>query len=107
MGLGAQVVVLGRLHLVRALVVAMAMAQQPVNNSCHANRTRSKRSAVDRKLKDAERGKREGPGWLEEAQVKDTKNSNSRGWGDKCAPSNGGDRKQNRKEQVSARWVTC
>ena len=24
---------------------------------------------------------------------------------DKCAPSNGGDREQNRKEQVSARWA--
>ena len=49
MGLGAQVVVMGRLHLVRALVVAMAMAQQPVNNSCHANRAGNRRPAMGRK----------------------------------------------------------
>lgn len=79
MSLDAQVIVLSRLHLVRALVVTMTMTQQLVNNSCHANRTRSKRSAVNRKLKNAERGKREGSEWLEKAQMKNMKNSNSRG----------------------------
>jgi len=66
MGLGAQAVVLGRLHLARALVVAMAMAQHRVGNSCRANRARSKRPAVDRTLENAERGKQEGRGWLED-----------------------------------------
>ena len=103
MGLGAQAVALGRLHLARALVVAMAMAQHRVENSCRANRARSKRPAVGRKLKNAERGKREGRGWLEEAQMREAKDSNPRNQGDKCAPSNGADHEQNRKEQISVR----
>ena len=55
MGLGAQVVVLGGLHLARALVVAIAMARHPVENNCRANKARSKRPAVGRRLKEAER----------------------------------------------------
>lgn len=107
MSLDAQVIVLSRLHLVCALVVTMTMTQQLVNNSCHANRTRSKRSAVNRKLKNAEREKREDSEWLEKAQMKNMKNSNSRGWKNKCASLNEKDCKQNRKKQVSTRWVTC
>jgi len=63
MGLGAQAVFLGRLHLARGLVVAMtmAMAQHLVDSSCHFDGARSKRPAVSRKL-DAEKGLREGRG---------------------------------------------
>ena len=51
MSLNAQAVILGRLHLARALVVAMAMAQHCVENSCHTSRARSKRSAVGAQTK--------------------------------------------------------
>ncbi len=74
-----------------------------MEDNCRARRARSKRSAVGRKLKDAERGKPEGRGWLQKTYVRDAKDSNRRNQGDNCAPSNVGDREQNRKEQVLAR----
>ncbi len=63
-GLGAQAIALGRLHLARALVVTMAIAQHPVNNSCHANGAGNRRPAMGRKQKNAERGRQEGRGSL-------------------------------------------
>ncbi len=63
-GLGAQAIALSRLRLARALVVAMAIAQHAMNNSCHANGARSRRPAMGRKQEDAERGRQEGQGSL-------------------------------------------
>ncbi len=58
--LDAQAIALSRLHLARALVVAMAIAQHPVNNSCHANEARNRRAFEGRKQKDAERERQKG-----------------------------------------------
>ncbi len=62
--LDAQAIALGRLHLARALVVAMTIAQHPVNNSCHANEARNRRPAMGRKQKNAERERQKGRGSL-------------------------------------------
>lgn len=78
MSLDAQIIILSRLHLARVLVVTMTMFQHFLNNSCHANRARSKRSAVNRKLKNAEKEEREDSEWLEKTQMKNTMNSNLR-----------------------------
>lgn len=58
-GLDAQAIALGRLHLPRALVVAMAIAQHIVDNNCHANEAKNRRSTMSRKQKDAKRGREE------------------------------------------------
>ncbi len=62
--LDAQTIALGRLHLARALVVAMTIAQHPVNNSCHANGARNRRASEGRKQEDAERERQKGRGSL-------------------------------------------
>lgn len=65
MSLDAQMMILSRLHLAHALVVTMTMTQHRVRNNCHANKVRSKRSVVNRILKNAEREKWEGWEWLD------------------------------------------
>jgi len=63
-GVGAQAIALSRLHLARALVVAMTIAQHAMYNSCHANGARNRRPAMGRKQEDAERERQEGQGSL-------------------------------------------
>jgi len=53
--LDAQMIALSRLHLACALVVTMMITQHFVNNSCHANEAKNRRSAMSRKQKNAER----------------------------------------------------